>query len=93
MVKIAVSFELGAECLLTVTARELNTGRQVQAVMSAREGPTAARRKLDDGLSKGATGAFPVSTTPGGGLPLPRKKAGGPFQRLLRKLLGRSEAR
>jgi molecular chaperone DnaK len=47
MVKIAVSFELGAECLLTVTARELNTGRQVQAVMSTREGPAAARRLLE----------------------------------------------
>jgi molecular chaperone DnaK len=60
MVKIAVTFQLGAECLLTVTARELNTGRQVQAVMSTKEGPEAARRRLDDGISKGATGGFPV---------------------------------
>ncbi len=49
MVKIAVTFELGPECLLTVTARELNTGRQVQAVMSTREGPSAARRRLESG--------------------------------------------
>ena len=47
MVKIAVTFELGAECLLTVTARELNTGREVQAVMSASEGAAVARRKLE----------------------------------------------
>jgi len=93
MVKIAVSFELGAECLLTVTARELNTGRQVQAVMSAKEGPTAARRKLDDGLAKGATGSFPVQTTPGGGLALPGPRPAGPFRRFFRRLLGRSEAR
>jgi molecular chaperone DnaK len=93
MVKIAVSFELGAECLLTVTARELNTGRQVQVVMSAKEGPAAARRKLDDGVARGATGSFPVSTTPGGGLALPKPRQGGSLRRLLRKLLGRSEAR
>ena len=64
MVKIAVTFELGAECLLTVTARELNTGRKVQAVMSAREGATAARRKLDDGTAGASmqTGSFPAPT-------------------------------
>ena len=95
MVKIAVSFELGAECLLTVTARELNTGRQVQVVLSAKEGPAAARRKLDDGIAKGSTGAFPVTTTPPSGVPLPGRAASahGPFRRFLRRLLGRSEAR
>ena len=92
MVKIAVSFELGAECLLTVTARELNTGRQVQAPFSAKGGPRAARQKLDDGLSKGATGTFPVATTPPGGVPVPRT-APGPLRRFFNKLLGRAEAR
>jgi molecular chaperone DnaK len=93
MVKIAVSFELGAECLLTVTARELNSGRKVQAPFSAKGGPRAAQQKLDDGLSKGATGAWPV-TTPPSGLPLAKPPpAGGPLRRLLRRLLGRSEAR
>jgi molecular chaperone DnaK len=93
MVKIAVSFELGAECLLTVTARELNSGRKVQAPFSARGGPRAAQQKLDDGLSKGATGAWPV-TTPPSGLPLPAPAAatGGPLRRFLRRLLGRAEA-
>ncbi len=64
MVKIAVGFELGAECLLTVTARELNTGREVQAVMSAREGAEAARRKLEQGggadAARAQTGNFPA---------------------------------
>jgi molecular chaperone DnaK len=92
MVKIAVSFELGAECLLTVTARELNTGRKVQAPFSARGGPRAAQQKLDDGLSKGATGAWPVATTPPGGVALPAKPAG-PLRRFLDRLLGRSLGR
>jgi molecular chaperone DnaK len=93
MVKIAVSFDLGAECLLTVTARELNTGRKVQAVMSAREGPSAARRRLDDGQAKGSTGSFPVATTPPAGTPLARPAPRhGPFRRFLRKLMGRAEA-
>jgi molecular chaperone DnaK len=88
MVKIAVTFELGAECLLTVTARELNTGRQVQAVMSAKEGPSAARRRLDAedaARMQMQTGAFPVVPAPA-----PRPGLGG----LLRRLFGkRDEAR
>jgi molecular chaperone DnaK len=59
VVKIAVSFELGPECLLTVAARELNTGRQVQAVMSTREGPSAARRRLEEGGGSPAPAAPP----------------------------------
>jgi len=42
MVKISVTFELGAECLLTVTARELATNRAVRANLSARERPSKA---------------------------------------------------
>jgi len=98
MVKIAVTFELGAECLLTVTARELNTGRQVRAVMSAREGPNAARRKLEQAGAdpKAATGSFPVPerTPPATAVPVAaaaERPAGiGGF---LRRLLGRDEAR
>jgi len=94
MVKIAVSFELGAECLLTVTARELNTGRKVQAVMSAKEGASAARRKLDEGVSRGATSAWPVATTPPGGVPAPGRppRRAGPLRRFFHRLLGRLEA-
>jgi molecular chaperone DnaK len=89
MVKIAVTFELGAECLLTVTARELNTGRQVQAVMSTREGPSAARRRLEQGNgapehtpAPAAAGAKDAAAGPGGGLGA-----------LFRRLFGRPEAR
>jgi molecular chaperone DnaK len=107
MVKIAVTFELGAECLLTVTARELNSGRKVQAVMSAKEGLETARRKLDAGIARGATGAFPVTGngTPAAGVPAPAAPAapaGVPapaaarrrgLAGFLRRLLRRDEAR
>ncbi|OFX25610.1 MAG: 2-alkenal reductase [Anaeromyxobacter sp. RBG_16_69_14] len=46
MVKIAVGFELGVECLLTVTARELQTNRVVKTSFVARAPPSG----------KGATG-------------------------------------
>jgi molecular chaperone DnaK len=90
MVKIAVTFELGPECLLTVTARELNTGRQVQAVMSAKEGPNAARRKLEQaGAEKAQTGSFAVpERTSAGGSDAPRPgRVGG----LLRRFFGRRD--
>jgi molecular chaperone DnaK len=87
MVKIAVTFELGAECLLTVTARELNSGRQVQAVMSAKEGSAAARRKLEgeagDGRPRG-TGAPPA----GRSSPQPSTAAGAPIERRDKSALG-----
>jgi molecular chaperone DnaK len=79
MLKIAVTFELGAECLLTVTARELNTGRQVQAVMSAREGSAAARRKLS---GEAGDGKPPAPAAAG---PRDRSALGG----FLRRLFGR----
>ncbi|ACL64958.1 2-alkenal reductase [Anaeromyxobacter dehalogenans 2CP-1] len=96
MVKIAVTFELGAECLLTVTARELNTGRKVQAVMSAREGAASARRRLErEGAPAVSTGSFPVPS-PGAAGPSGDPTATGAARGLgglLRRLLGRSEAR
>ncbi len=88
MVKIAVTFELGAECLLTVTARELNTGKQVQAVMSAKEGPAAARKRLEHGDGDGAkvqTGSFPAPA----GVASARSGLGG----FLRRLFGKAEVR
>jgi molecular chaperone DnaK len=88
MVKIAVTFELGAECLLTVTARELNTGRQVQAVMSAKEGPSAARRRLEEGSGTDGgrvqTASFPAPAEPP---PAPARGLAG----LLRRLFGSSD--
>jgi molecular chaperone DnaK len=95
MVKIAVTFELGPECLLTVTARELNTGRKVQGVLSAKEGPNAARRKLEQAAAeKAQTGSFAVPERPG---PAPRDAGDesvrpGGVGRLLRRLFGKSDS-
>jgi molecular chaperone DnaK len=54
MVRIVVTFELGAECLLTVTAREMNTQRQVSVAMSTLPGPGGAQRQLESGTRTGA---------------------------------------
>ena len=68
MVKIAVSFELGAECLLTVTARELASGRQVRTVLDTREKPSDVQRRLEQSAPDQGpnlkTGNVPVVTTP-----------------------------
>jgi molecular chaperone DnaK len=103
MVKIAVTFELGPECLLTVTARELNTGRQVQTVMSTREGATAARRRLElgvDGAERQAaeqlTSRTDLERPPPEPAPASQEGAADPVARLrqlFRRLLGRAEAR
>jgi molecular chaperone DnaK len=81
MVKIAVTFELGAECLLTITARELNTGRQVQAVMSTKEGAAAARRlleRLDGDRVQTASFAAPAAASPAAGAPPPSEPGSAP---------------
>jgi molecular chaperone DnaK len=85
LVKIAVTFELGAECLLTVTAREMNSGKQVQAVMSTKEGPAAARRRLEEG--GGADGATAKTSS----FPTPGLAARGGISGFLRRLFGRSD--
>jgi molecular chaperone DnaK len=90
MVKIAVTFELGPECLLTVTARELNTGRQVQAVMSAKEGPNAARRRLEQASADKPSGSFPMperTPPPSAARPAKPPRPGG-LGALLRRLFG-----
>jgi molecular chaperone DnaK len=46
MIKIAITFEVGAEGLLKVSAREQHSHREVRAVMSTRDGTEAIRRKL-----------------------------------------------
>ncbi len=45
-VKVAVTFHLSAECLLTVTARELSTNRAATAVMSTKTTPAELRQQL-----------------------------------------------
>jgi molecular chaperone DnaK len=105
MVKIAVTFELGEECLLTVTARELNSGRRVQAVMSAKEGASAARRKLEhDGagamIQTGSLPAAAATPPPTSGTDHPPAPAAAPpsapgeptgVRGVLRKLFGRRD--
>jgi len=54
MVKISVTFELGAECLLTVAARELNTQRQVSVLLSTSPGPGGATHRLESGAGSSA---------------------------------------
>ena len=94
MVKIAVSFELGAECLLTVTARELNTGRQVQAVMSATGGPTAPRA---GSWTTGSPRARPARSRsrppPAVACPCPGRGPADPSSGSCESCCGRSEAR
>jgi molecular chaperone DnaK len=65
MVKISVTFELGAECLLTVTARELATGRQVRTVLDTREKASDVQRRLEESAPDAGpnlkTGKHPVA--------------------------------
>src|SRR5207302_1778444 len=65
MAKIAVTFELGAECLLTVTAREMNTGKQVPAKRPTKDPPEAVRQKLAAGGPPASAPATPqAAATP-----------------------------
>jgi molecular chaperone DnaK len=83
MVKIAVTFELGAECLLTVKARELNTGKQVSTTLSTRDAPDTVRRKLAAAAGEsGAAARTSEHTMPG--RPIPNGHGGviGFFKRL-----------
>jgi molecular chaperone DnaK len=81
MVKIAVVLELGAECLLTVTARELNTNRVVKTTFATRE-RRPARRAADARPRRTGTASHALPPPP---------PAGG-LLALFRRLLGR-EAR
>jgi len=80
MVKIAVVLELGAECLLTVTARELNTNRVVKTSFAAR-----ARRPVPRGAGtrprRSGTGARALPPAPPP--PTPARRLAGFFRRLL----------
>ena len=65
MVKIAVGFELGAEGLLTVTARELQTNRVVRTTFAARALP--ARKAATDPAEQEPK-LVPAPSQPSGGL-------------------------
>jgi molecular chaperone DnaK len=81
MVKIAVTFELGAECLLTVTAREMHTQRQVSVRMSTTPGPGGAQRQLERGSRSDApslhSGVHAAVTPTAPGSPRPAEAASG----------------
>jgi molecular chaperone DnaK len=65
-VQIAVTFELGEECLLTVKARELRSGREVEAVFSTKGTPDEAKKRLESDAKYAAAGVTPVRPpTPG----------------------------
>jgi hypothetical protein len=68
----------------------------VQAVMSAREGPKAAQRKLEQAGADPATrsGSFPVPATSDAAPAMPPPSpAGGGIAGFFRRLFGRGEAR
>ena len=98
MVKISVTFELGAECLLTVAARELNTQRQVSVLLSTSPGPGGAHRRLESGTGSGApsistglhgTVASPATGTPPAAEPGAAEAAAVEEERGAGRLLGR----
>jgi len=95
MLKISVTFELGVECLLTVTAKEQNSGREVKTVLSAREGVNAARKKLQAAAHEPRPpGATPVPAGATADLPARAKPPDSALGSFLRKLFGRErEAR
>jgi len=58
-VRIAVTFELGEECLLTVRARELDTGREVEAIFTTKGTPDEARARVEREAKYAAVGMVP----------------------------------
>jgi len=77
MVKIAVVLELGAECLLTVTARELNTNRMMKTTFATRVQRPGSRRERP---RRSGTGARALPPAPP---PTSARGLAGFFRRLL----------
>jgi molecular chaperone DnaK len=59
-VQIAVTFQLGEECLLTVRARELRTGREVETVFTTRGTPDEVKRRVESEARYAAAGIVPA---------------------------------
>jgi molecular chaperone DnaK len=57
-IKVAVSFEVSNECLLTVTAKEGSTGREVSSTFTTKDTPAAVREKIN-GQNAGRTNSDP----------------------------------
>ena len=55
-VRIAVAFELGEECLLTVRAREIGSGREVEVVFTTKGTPDEVKKRMEKEASYAAAG-------------------------------------
>jgi molecular chaperone DnaK len=88
-VRIAVAFELGEECLLTVRAREMGSGRQVEVVLTTKGTPGEVRKRVE---KEAAQAAARIAPPPGPhdapGAPPSDERSGG-----LRGLWGRITGR
>jgi molecular chaperone DnaK len=62
--QIAVTFELGEECLLTVRARELSSGREVETTFTTRGTPDEVRRRMESDAKYVAAGIAPPAHPP-----------------------------
>ena len=82
-VRIAVTFELGEECLLTVRARELESGREVEAVFTTKGTPDEVKVRIEREAKYAAAGMAPPPPNPPSMAPLPAAPpdhAGSPAQ-------------
>ncbi len=58
-IRITVTFELGEECLLTVRARELESGREVEAVFTTKGTPDEVKARVERDAKYAAVGMAP----------------------------------
>jgi molecular chaperone DnaK (HSP70) len=70
-VRIAVAFELGEECLLSVRAREMGSGREVKVVFVTRGTPEEARKRIEKEATYAAAGITAPIAPPHPGSPEP----------------------
>jgi molecular chaperone DnaK len=68
-VRIAVAFELGEECLLTVRARELGSGREVEVVLTTKGTPDEVKKRVEKEATYAAAGIVPPPGAGGPGHP------------------------
>jgi len=98
-VRIAVAFELGEECLLTVRARELGSGREVEVVFTTKGTPEEVKKRVEKEATYAAAGIVPSGAGgpghPGaapphpGAAPEPPPAASGGLKGLWSKITGR----
>ncbi|HET8733421.1 MAG TPA: TIGR02266 family protein, partial [Anaeromyxobacteraceae bacterium] len=97
-VRIAVAFELGEECLLSVRAREMGSGREVSVVFTTKGTPDEVRKRVEKeatyaaaGITPGAAPVPPGYAAPGAPPPVADDgpTAGGGLRKLWDRLKGR----